>query len=193
MLIHQNIKEKYASMTNLELIKLATLEINELTDDARLILMKEMEKRKIDLSKSEKNQEQNGFTKINFNQIEKHIIHYISEQKLKNESDAFVIGGLLERGIEENLAIDILYSFPLYLEERKNKMSQTILTGTLQFVSGLAIIELPLSKESQLAVIIIGYSLLILGAVRIFHGIMNKKKIKKTLENFSETPVQNNY
>jgi len=180
--IHQNIKEKYASMTDLELIKLATIELNELTDDARLILMTEIEKRKIDLSKSDNNQEQKSYTIINFNHIEKHIIQYISEQKLKNESDAYILGGLLERGIEENTAVDIINSFPKYLEERKNKMSQTILTGTLQFVSGLAIIELPLRKESQLAVIIIGYSLLILGAFRIFHGMMNKKKITKMLK-----------
>lgn len=181
MQINNNIKEKYASMTDLELIKLATIELNELTDDARLILMKEIEKRKIDLSKSDNNQEQKSYTTINFNHIEKHIIQYISEQKLKYESDAYILGGLLERGIEENMAVEIINSFPKYLEERKNKMSQTILTGTLQLVSGIAIIELPLRKETQLAVIIIGYSLLILGSFRIFHGIMNKKKIKKMM------------
>ena len=61
-------------------------------------------------------------------------------------------------------------------------MSQTMLTGTLQLVSGLAIIELPLRKETQLAVIILGYSLFILGSFRIFHGFINKKKINKMLK-----------
>ena len=182
MQIHQNIKEKYASMTDLELIKLATIELNELTDDARLILKKELEKRKIDLTKLDENQEQQNYSTIDFHHIEKHIIQYICDQKLKNESEAYILGGLLERGIEENMAVDIINSFPKYLEERKNKMSQTILTGTLQLVSGIAIIELPLRKETQLAVIIIGYSLLILGLFRIFHGMMNKKKITKMLK-----------
>ena len=166
-------------MTDASLIKLATIEWHELTDEAKLILMKELEKRKIDLTKSDDNQQEPNHSSINFKFVEKHIIQYITEQKIKQESDAYILGGLLERGIEENTANEIINSFPLYIEERKSKMSQTILTGTLQLVSGIAIIELPLRKETQLAVIIIGYSLLILGSFRIFHGIMNKKKIKR--------------
>ena len=169
-------------MPDAALIKLATIEFYELTDEARLILMKEIEKRKIDLYNLDDNQEQQSKTTINFKNVEKHIIQYISDQKLKNESDAYLLGGLLERGVEENTAVDIINSFPVYLEEQKNKMSQTILTGTLQFVSGLAIIELPLRKETQLAVIIIGYSLLILGSFRIFHGFLNKRKINKMMK-----------
>lgn len=169
-------------MSDSALKKLATTELHELTDEARLMLMTEIEKRKIDLSYSDEHQEQKSNATLNFNHVEKHIIQYISEQKLKNESDAYILGGLLERGIEENTAFEIINSFPKYLEERKNKMSQTVLTGTLQFVSGIAIIELPLRKDTQLAVIIIGYSLLVLGAFRIFHGLMNKKKISKMLK-----------
>ena len=172
-------------MTDGALKKLATTELHELTTEARVILKKEIEKRKIDLSNSDEFQEQQNYLSINFNHIEKHIIQYISDQKLKNESDAYILGGLLERGIEENTAVDIINSFPKYLEERKNKMSQTILTGTLQLFSGLAIIELPLRKETQLAVIVIGYSLFILGSFRIFHGFMNKKKFNKMMKNIS--------
>ena len=168
-------------MTDHALIKLATIELDELTEEAKLILMKELEKRKIDLHKSDENQEYQIKTVFNFNHVDKHIIHYISEQKIKRESDAYILGGLLERGIEETTAVEIINSFPIYLEQRKNKMSQTILTGILQLVSGLAIIELPLRKETQLAVIIIGYSLFILGSFRIFHGLINKKKIDKML------------
>jgi hypothetical protein len=169
-------------MPDAALIKLATTEWHDLTDEAKLILKKELEKRKIDLYNSGNDDEQHIHTTINFKHIEKHIIQYITEQKIKHESDAYILGGLLERGIEETTAVDIIKSFPVYLEERKNKMSQTILTGTLQMASGLAIIELPLRKETQLAVIIIGYSLLILGSFRIFHGIMNKKKINNMLK-----------
>jgi hypothetical protein len=169
-------------MSDAALIKLATIEWHELTDEAKLILLKELEKRKIDLTNSDDSQQEHNYSSINFKYVDKHIIQYITEQKIKNESDVYIIGGLLERGIEENTAIEIINSFPLYLEERKNKMSQTILTGTLQLVSGIAIIELPLRKETQLAVIIIGYSLLILGFFRIFHGILNKKKINKMLK-----------
>ncbi len=183
MSFHQTIQEKYHSMSDAALIKLATLELHELTVEAKLILLKELEKRKIDLTKPADHQQEHHNTVINFKQVEKHIIQYISEQKLKNESDAYILGGLLERGIEENTAVDIIKSFPVYLEEQKNNMSQTILTGTLQFVSGLAIIELPLRKDTQLAVIIIGYSLIILGSFRIFHGFLNKKKINKMMKN----------
>lgn len=182
MTFNQTIQDKYTSMPDAALIKLATIEWHELTDEAKLILKKELEKRKIDLYNSGNAHEQHIHSTINLKHIEKHIIQYITEQKIKHESDVFIIGGLLERGIEENTAIEIINSFPLYLEERKNKMSQTILTGTLQLVSGIAIIELPLRKETQLAVIIIGYSLLILGSFRIFHGILNKKKINKMLK-----------
>ena len=182
MASNKTIQEKYSTMTDAALTKLATIEFHELTHEARLILMKEIEKRKIDLTASDVNQQNESHSIINFKHIEKHIIQYISDQKLKNESNAYILGGLLERGIEENTAVDIINSFHFYLEERKNKMSQTILTGTLQLVSGLAIIELPLRKETQLAVIIIGYSLLILGAFRIFHGFMNKLKINKMMK-----------
>jgi hypothetical protein len=58
-------------------------------------------------------------------------------------------------------------------------MSNLILTGTLQLVSGIAIIELPLNKQNHLAIFIIAYSLIILGTFRIFHGYFNKKKIFK--------------
>jgi len=169
-------------MSDMALIKLATTEWHELTDEAKSILSKEIELRKLELYKSDDNKEQHIHRTVNFKHVEKHIIQYISDQKLKNESDAYILGGLLERGVEENTAVDIINSFPIYLAERKNKMSQTILTGTLQLVSGLAIIELPLRKETQLAVIIIGYSLFILGSFRIFHGFMNKKKINKMLK-----------
>jgi hypothetical protein len=169
-------------MSDMALIKLATTEWHELTDEAKSILSKEIELRKLDLYKSDDNKEQHIQTTVNFKHVEKHIIQYISEQKLNNESDAYILGGLLERGIEENTAVDIINSFPIYLAERKNKMSQTMLTGTLQLVSGLAIIELPLRKETQLAVIILGYSLFILGSFRIFHGFINKKKINKMLK-----------
>jgi len=169
-------------MSDMALIKLATTEWHELTDEAKSILSKEIELRKLELYKSDDNKQQHIQTTVNFKHVEKHIIQYISDQKLKNESDAYILGGLLERGIEETIAVDIINSFPIYLAERKNKMSQTILTGTLQLVSGLAIIELPLRKETQLAVIIIGYSLFILGSFRIFHGFMNKKKINKMLK-----------
>jgi len=179
---NQTIQEKYSSMSDMALIKLATTEWHELTDEAKSILSKEIELRKLELYKSDDYKEQHIHTTVNFKYVEKHIIQYISDQKLKNESDAYILGGLLERGIEENTAVDIINSFPIYLVERKNKMSQTILTGTLQFVSGLAIIELPLKTETQLAVIIIGYSLLILGSFRIFHGFLNKKKINKMMK-----------
>jgi hypothetical protein len=172
-------------MTDATLIKLATIEWHELTDDAKLILTKEIEKRKINLYHADDNEQIHTPATVNFKQVEKHIIQYISEQKLNNESDAYILGGLLERGIEETTAVDIINSFPKYLEERKNNMSQIILTSTLQMASGLAIIELPLRKETQLAVIILGYSLLILGSFRIFHGFMNKKKINKMLKDTS--------
>ena len=169
-------------MSDMALIKLATTEWHELTDEAKSILSKEIELRKLELYKSDDNKQQHIQTTVNFKHVEKHIIQYISDQKLKNESDAYILGGLLERGVEETIAVDIINSFPTYLAERKNKMSQIILSGTLQLVSGLAIIELPLRKETQLAVIIIGYSLFILGSFRIFHGFINKKKINKMLK-----------
>lgn len=176
----QTIKKNYQSMSAGQLQQLAMNEMDTLTPEAQQLLKEELKCRNI-ITQQEHHDGISNEPIIDFNRIEKHILHYLFQQKEKGESDAFITGGLLERGLEEEFITLLIKQFPNYIAERKNKMSQMILTGTLQLVSGIAIIELPLNKQSQLAIYIIAYSLIMLGAFRILHGYFNRRKLLKII------------
>lgn len=170
------IKENYRSMSDIQLLHLANHEIGQLTAEAQFALKEELERRKINLE-TDVNPDATHTRTIDFNNVEKHIIQYIITQKKLGESDAFITGGLLERGLDEANIEMLLAQFPEYIKARKHKMAQMILTGILQLVTGLAIKSLPLNKQSNLVLLILAYALIILGAIRITHGYFNKRKL----------------
>lgn len=182
-------RDAYRRMSDHELIKLATDEWNTLLPAARPLLLAEIQERNLTINEDSSlivNQQPS----INYNLVDKHILQYITEQKIKGESDAFITGGLLERGLEEESINLLLQQFPNYVNSRKEKMNRMMMTSTLQWVSGIALLQLPLNRENHLAIIIIAYALLLLGILRFQHGFAGRRKLNVVEKNY---PPMNNF
>ncbi len=176
------IKANYSKMSDQQLLLIADEDLVHLTPEALTAFWQEMKKRKILIPEINKPEIETTYASVNIHKIERHLLQYILEQKEHHHSDAYITGGLLERGIEEVIANEIIEQIPEYISDRKNKMNQLILTGTLQLVSGIAINVLPLSREKYLAIIIISYCLIIFGTGSILHGYLNKRRFAKMIQ-----------
>jgi hypothetical protein len=172
----------YNKMSDQQLLLIAEEDLIHLTPEALSAFWQEVKKRKILIPEKINPQIEPAYSSINIHKIERHLLQYILEKKEQHHSDAYITGGLLERGLDEDSANEIIKQIPEYISNRKNKMNQLILTGTLQLVSGIAINVLPLSREKYLAVIIISYCLIIFGTGRILHGYLNKRRFAKMIQ-----------
>ena len=170
-------------MSDAQLLQLANDDLEYLTPEALEIFHEELEKRNLEFPSADtvNNDEISGSIKI-FS-LDKDSLHFITDQKEKNKTNDIILEGLIERGFDETNAKDIINQLPLYLEANSKKMAGIVLTGVLLLVSGLAINVLPLSRGNQSAIVIIAYCLMIVGAIRIFHGYFNKKRFDKMLKN----------
>lgn len=178
-----DIKENYRIMTNQQLLQIAEEDFNHLTSEAKSALHAELEKRKINPTNSENSIPFLLTTLISLSQLPKDTLAYILEQKEKGQPSIFIIGGLLERGYEEETAVQLMNELPNYIQNKIKETSNFILTGILLFTAGISIKMLPLSKESHLAIIILANVLLGLGTIRLFHGFLNKKRFTIIIKN----------
>ena len=163
-------------MTNQQLLQIADEDFNHLTSEARSALISELETRKIHRTSTENILPLSLTTILSLSQLPKDTLAYILEQKEKGQPSIYIIGGLLERGYEEETAVQLMSELPSYIQNKIKEMGNFILTGVLLFTAGLSIKMLPLSKESHLAIIILANVLLGVGLIRFFHGILNKKR-----------------
>jgi hypothetical protein len=171
-----NIKENYKAMTNQQLLQIADEDYNHLTSEAKSALLSELETRNIRQNGSDNSLPLTLTTTLPLSQLSKDSLAYILEQKEKGEPSIYIIGGLLERGYEEETAVQLLKELPSFIQNKIKEMSNFILTGVLLFTAGFSIKMLPLSKESHLAIIILANVLLGIGIIRFFHGFLNKKR-----------------
>lgn len=171
-----DIKENYRSMTNQQLLLIADEDFNHLIPEAKSALLTELETRKINRRSSENSISLSIIPHLTLSQLPKDNLAYILEQKEKGQPTIYIIGGLLERGYEEEIAVQLLNELQSYIQIKIKEMGNFILTGVLLFTAGLSIKMLPLSKESHLAIIILANVLLGLGIIRFFHGFLNKKR-----------------
>ena len=116
---------------------------------------------------------------IKIEQINKDTLSFLIKSKEQKTDQAYLLGGLIERGFDEIDATEILNQIPSYVEKEIKKASEHKLMGTLLFISGLSVKFLPLSKESNLAIIILANVTMLLGILRYIHGFMNKKRFSK--------------
>lgn len=186
----QIIKSTYASLSDGQLLFLYEVEKEGLTKEAIVLLKAEISKRNIDLC-----------SHSNIDYSYKHTSHqlysnasvfsHILENNEKGMDDSFIVGGLLERGLNEEEAQSMMNQFPVYIESRIQKSSGQILTGVVLFVSGLSISFLPLSHETQKAIYILAYTLVITGVLRLFHGYTNKRRFLKIKQHKINNNVKN--
>lgn len=178
-----DIKENYRAMTNQQLLQIADEDFNHLTSEAKSALLAELETRKINPTDSENSLPFTFTPHIPLSQLPKDTLAFILEQKEKGQPSIYIIGGLLERGYEEEAAVQLLNELPSYIQNKIKDMSNFILTGVLLFTAGFSIKMLPLSKESHLAIIILANVLLGVGIIRFFHGFLNKKRFTLIYKN----------
>lgn len=178
----QTIKEKYASMTDAELTILFHEEKDNLTEDANTLLKAELAKRSL-MSETAISYEIEEKSNIDITNLSSGILHYIVDQKEINMPNAYITGGLIERGLTDEEANEVIKQIPDYAEFIIQKSSGHILTGTTLLVSGLSISFLPLSHETHQAIYIIAYTMAFIGALKLFHGITNKQRFRKIKNN----------
>lgn len=171
-----DIKENYRAMTNQQLLQIADEDYNHLTTEAKSALLSELETRNISPNSSDNSLPLSLITPLTLSQLPKDTLAYILEQKEKGQPSIYIIGGLIERGYEEEVAMQLLKELPPFIQNKIKEMGNFILTGVLLLTAGLSIKMLPLSKESHLAIIILANVLLGVGIIRFFHGYLNKKR-----------------
>ena len=165
----------YTEHTDAQLIKLANQYLNTLPESEIASYYDEVERRQLELSESISGH-QKKIDQFNFNLLPKHIIQFITESKSNQKSNDFILNGLIERGIEENMAYLILGKMHNYFEVMSQKNADLIFSGLPMLVAGIAINVLPISKNQHLAIIVIAYCLMVVGIIRMLHGYSNKRR-----------------
>ena len=168
----------YTEHTDAQLIKLANQNLNTLPESEIVAFYDEVERRQLELSESI-NEHQKKIDQFNFNLLPKHIIQFITDSKSNQKSNSFLFNGLIERGIEENMAYIVLGKMPYYFEIMSKKNEDLIFSGLPILVAGIAINVLPISKNQHLAIIVIAYCLMVVGVVRMLHGYSNKRRYER--------------
>ena len=170
----------YTEHTDLQLIKLANQHLNTLPESEIAAFYEEVERRQLEISESI-SEHKKKIDQFNFNLLPKHIIQFITDSKSIQKNNNFILNGLLERGIEENMAYIVLGKMHVYFEEMSKKNEDLIFSGLPMLVAGIAINVLPISKNQHLAIIVIAYCLMVIGVVRMLHGYSNKRRYERMI------------
>jgi hypothetical protein len=170
----------YTGHTDAQLIKLANQDLNMLSESEIEAFYNEVATRQLELSVSI-SEHKKMIEQFNFYLLPKHIIQFVTDSKSNQKSNSFILNGLIERGIEENMAYLILGKMNNYFEEMSQKNGELIFSGLPMLVAGIAINVLPISKNQHLAIIVIAYCLIVIGVVRMLHGYSNKRRYERLL------------
>ena len=168
----------YTEHTDTQLAKLANQYLNTLPESEIAAFYDEVERRQLELSESI-SEHQKKINQLNFSLLPKHIIQFITESKSNKKNNSYILNGLLERGIEENMAYVILGKMHDYFEIMSKKNEDLIFSGLPMLVAGIAINVLPISKNQHLAIIVIAYCLMVIGVARMLHGYSNKRRYER--------------
>jgi hypothetical protein len=91
--------------------------------------------------------------------------------------------GLLEFGMEESTATQLLLNMEAIAKQRLKKAELELLVGTAILSSGIAITFLPLSMPANRLTYIIAWCTILLGTLKFVKGIYNKSRFKKIIRN----------
>ncbi len=166
-------------MTDEMLLSFAEKENANITPEALVLLKAELAARNLEWDPFVSNSPEGINADDRIKHVPKEIWQYVMEQKEMESGNESILANLAERGIHEEEAGYIISHFSSHVDGLLHKAANTILTGTLLFVSGLAISFLPLKPGGHQPFIILSYSLMIVGALRIVNGLFYKNKYKK--------------
>ena len=183
------VESKYKSLSDEQLLHLFEHEIAELTPAARTLLTNELKNRNIDILSRTIQQYPYEQNTIEIHQLPLETQVFISDNIEKGEDGYFLIGGLIERGLNEDSAKKIIKSLHEFYLKQHKKSTDELLRSISFFVAGLAIHSLPLNQNKHLAIIIIAYSLITIGFIKLVHELQKRKRLKKLLELSNKMPV----
>ncbi|MBC7535772.1 MAG: hypothetical protein H7258_08775 [Ferruginibacter sp.] len=189
MIEKSTVREQYAAMPDSELLTFAQEERYKLTAGGLAVLKEEFIRRKLDPVIFEQSdavpdllQKVHVSTTDNADHFTAHNWSYALEQKEKGNSNAFIIGGLLENGLEEADAQLLLGQMEQRCKQRLKQAEQDKLTGGVIFISGIAVNFLPYSPTANRLAYIIAWTAIIFGALLLIKGLFNRSRFKKILK-----------
>ena len=180
------VKEKYASMPDSELIDFARTEVHQLTPEGRNLLNDELSRRKLNLNINENIESIKNTTGDNYPDNYNHYTAsswtFAFDEKENGKSNLEIIAGLLELGMEEQSATELVSKMEAAAKQRLKKADSEKLIGGAILMGGIAITFLPLSMPANRLTYIIAWSAILLGALRFIKGWYYKSRFKKIIK-----------
>ena len=184
--------ENYSKMEDGQLIKIAMEDGHSLTPEAFQILKDEFNKRKLDYSHIDAVEE----TKVLIHQEKMQEIKdgidndhldtawkYALEQKIDGIPQNEIVAGLVERGLEEPRAVQLLNDLPDKLIEIIKANDTKMLLGGISFIIGSMVTFFTYFRAvNEGGIYVVAWGAVIFGFVRFFIGLGEKRKYKKYLE-----------
>jgi hypothetical protein len=179
------IRRKYASMPDSELAYFAINEGHKLTVEGLDLLNAELKRRKLDPGTFELIESgKNAIAETNDN-INRSSLTFIFDQKENGKSNTEILEGLIELGMEESIAVQLLLNMEAIVKQRLTKAEMELLIGTAILSSGIAITFLPLSMPANRLTYIIAWCTILLGTLQFVKGWYNKSRFKKIIKNMA--------
>ena len=179
MLNPETIKKVYHSLSDSQLQKLVKEELDQLTPLAIQLLQDEFKLRKIDFKEwGDASTEEPNYIPSKLN-ASYNIFKLILDQTEKDLPGTKIIETLLEQGFPKKEISETITALPVFFQEDIQQKTNQLLTGTVLFISGVAILFLPISIETHRVLIILAYCAIITGFFRWMHALFYKKRFMR--------------
>lgn len=186
------IKERYAQMSDDELIHLLKTEGREITESAFEALKQEFQARHLDISsfdsveaaKSLKLSETIAMAKESVsNDFQSSLWTYAFDMKRNGKSDEEIFSGLLGKGVDEEHSSLMIKTLESKITEVIASCDTEVRYGIFIFAAGLIITYLTYSLAANGGTYVVAWGAIVFGAVRFFRGLSHKDKYQAVLTN----------
>ncbi|MFT3908412.1 MAG: hypothetical protein QM737_03230 [Ferruginibacter sp.] len=177
------VKEKYASMPDSELIDLAQNEAQQLTEDGLRLLSDELARRNLnpDIIENTVSAKSNDNTN-NYDQFTTSYWTFVFDEKENGKPDPEIIAGLLEAGMEESSAMELVAKMEAAAKQQLKKADSEKLIGGAILMGGIAITFLPLSMPANRLTYIIAWCAILLGTLKFIKGLYYRNRFRKIIK-----------
>ncbi len=184
------VKQQYANMTDAQLTRLAKTEWLQLVKEARMALKEAFLKRNLDITaidvaeEAQKDQQQNNLRKIKHGEgdaLLKEHVNYALFSKRDGLSNEAIYNGLLENGLDDLRAKDIVLGIESSAQALYNYWDSQMIRGGLFFIGGFAVTVVTYTNAVNGGTYVIAWGAIIFGAIRFFRGLAEKRGYRKIL------------
>lgn len=190
-----DVKERYASMCDTEILALAD-ESGSLTHEAFLVLKQEFKKRNLDNalisfhqhSRIEQKKEvvRNNITKDREDFVG-NTLELVLDAKYNNLPDEEICEQLVEQGIHRDQTLKILEQLEAIVLRMKETNQNDIIAGAISFIVGVIITVGTLNASSNGGVILIAWGAILFGAIKFFKAENYKSRLKIIENNIQQS------